>query len=134
MCGFITSCQVEENSIQNSLESVIENLIQKAKEENDILIATIRKNGNYYMIESIKDVDEITAGLYLGMKSNISGKIGFTDIVVTCVDSGDTTVCSGNGGLSQQRCVGKAIAACFDNGECAEVCEQEILIIPPGIK
>ena len=56
------------------------------------------------------------------------------DVVVTCLDSVEFTVCSGNGGIRQIKCIGNAIEDCFNKGECAEVCNQEILIIPPGLR
>ena len=73
--------------------------------------------------------------LYLEMKTNYPNKENqMTDVVVTCVDSGEFTVCSGNGGIRQLRCIANAVQLCFEKGECAEVSNQEILIIPPWLR
>ena len=128
------SCQTEPVPSQDPFETVVDRLIQKAEEEQSAINSIIKKSGNDYTIRQIEKIDNSTLGLYLGMETNFSNKEKqFSDVVVTCSDSGEFTVCSGSG-MSQKVCVGKAIKKCFDNGECAEVCEQEILIIPPGIK
>lgn len=132
--SLLFSCQTEPVPSQNSFEAVVDRLIHEAEEERSAINAIIKKSGNDYTIRQIERIDNFTLGLYLGMETNFSNKEKqFSDVVVTCSDSGEFTVCSGSG-MSQKVCVGKAIKKCFDNGECAEVCEQEILIVPPGIK
>lgn len=133
--SFLISCQTEPASAQDSLETIVEELVLKAEKEQSAVNATIKKTGDYYSLELVENIEPLALGLYLGMETNFSDKNNqLTDVVITCVESGEFTVCSGNGGMGQMRCVGKAIKACFDKGECAEVCNQEILIIPPGLK
>lgn len=132
--SFIVSCQTETAPIQDSLEFVVEELMIKAKKEQSAINTVIKKTGNVYTIGQIESIDNLALGLHLVMDTNISNKkLQFTDVVVTCSDSGEFTVCGGSG-MSQKLCVAKAIKDCFNEGECAEVCEQEMLIIPPDIK
>jgi len=132
---FIVSCQTEPTSIQDSLEPIVEELVVKAGKEQSAINATIKKSGDHYSLVFDENIEPFAVALYLEMKTNFSEKNSqLTDVIVTCVESGEFTVCSGNGGMGQMRCIGKAIKDCFDKGDCAKVCNKEILIIPPGIK
>ena len=132
---FMFSCQSESVASQDSLNAIVAQLIVKAENEKSAINATIKKSREHYSLELVENVDNFTLGLYLGMKTNYSNKENqMTDVVVTCVDSGEFTVCSGNGGIRQIKCIANAIEDCFNKGECAEVCNQEILIIPPGLR
>ena len=132
---FMFSCQSESVASQDSLNAIVAQLIVKAENEKSAINAIIKKSGEHYSLELLENVDNFTLALYLEMKTNYPNKENqMTDVVVTCVDSGEFTVCSGNGGMGQLRCIAKAVQLCFEKGECAEVCNQEILIIPPGLR
>lgn len=87
------SCQSESVASQDSLNAIVAQLIVKAENEKSAINATIKKSGEHYSLELVENVDNFTLALYLEMKTNYPNKENqMTDVVVTCVDSGEFTV------------------------------------------
>lgn len=88
----------------------------------------IRMEGENYIIENIKYLNEFEYGFAQGFSKTASKYNGDGEIKVSCEKTGEITECpelSGIGaGMRQARCVGNAVKACLDGGGCAEVCSM----------
>ncbi|WOC40126.1 hypothetical protein [Polaribacter sp. HL-MS24] len=89
----------------------------------------IRMEGENYIIENIRYLNEFEYGFAEGFSNQASKSIEGGGIKVSCEKTGEITECpelSGIGaGMRQARCVGNAVKACLDGGGCAEVCSME---------
>jgi len=152
------SCNSDKNSIADEQISeeqalvVFEQQINKIKTtlNNDKLLSKgesqvaatfdIRIEGNNYIIENIKYLDEFEYGFSQGFSSESKqvadllkkSRQGGGGIKVSCEKTGDITDCPNSGGwgsdMKQARCVGKAVKSCLDGGGCAEVCKIQATI------
>ena len=151
----IFSCSSDNNSIANEKDTEEQALVVFEEELNKIkttlnndklslkgepqVAATfdIRMEGNNYIIENIKYLNEFEYGFAQGFTTeskqlNNSSKRSSGGIKVSCEKTGDISECpelTGIGaGMRQARCVGNAVKACLDGGGCAEVCKMEATI------
>ncbi|NJB38211.1 hypothetical protein [Croceivirga sp. JEA036] len=89
----------------------------------------IRMEGENYIIENIRYLNEFEYGFAEGFSKQASKSNEGGGIKVSCEKTGEITECpelSGIGaGMRQARCVGNAVKACLDGGGCAEVCSME---------
>lgn len=123
----------------NKIKTTLNNDKLSLKGEPPQVAATfdIRMEGNNYIIENIKYLNEFEYGFAQGFTTeskqlNNSSKRSSGGIKVSCEKTGDISECpelSGIGaGMRQARCVGNAVKACLDGGGCAEVCKMEATI------
>ena len=93
----------------------------------------IRMEGENYIIENIKYLNEFEYGFAQGFSKSESKSRDGGGVKVSCEKTGGITECpelSGIGaGMRQARCVGNAVKACLDSGGCAEVCSMRAEVL-----
>ena len=127
----VTSCNdnaFEESSKESSMDKILSDISEISNKENKVVTFNVTLSNGEFIKKNIivMNYSEFVKGFASGFNSgNEYSNSKVAKVIVTCSDGTETTCAGDDGG-----CVGSAVKACLDSGECAEVCNARLVYIP----